>query len=333
MLIFENAIVNLLYKIDHPVGSSLIYTCSTLEYVKDYEFKELHNKYDVNFIMLGPNGVIELSTKKQISEVIATLPPTKLHVSAILQELFTRKLRIRIKPGRLITKLNITMPNISDNSKAKFGELFTERVQVFESNASSIKIISGVEIEWAYNGNNYAYDTGELASSCMRYDACQNYFSLYKENPDIVKMAVNIIDGKVAARCLLWLDKYYDRIYFANYNIYLAMLNYVETAGYQRIYYREYIDRPNVSIHLPRPFAYYEPYPYLDSFKYVNVNENTLNLNSIGCAYVLNSTEGEYNEVYSCVICGINDIQSPLNYHSIDGEYYCDTHLPIYEES
>lgn len=334
MLVLENTIINALSKIKHPVSEFLIYKSAGIEYSRQFIFNKEANLFDINFVILAPNGMLEVSTKQQIADVINELGAIdidKLTVGNVFQTLIDKKMRVPIKPGRLITKLNISLSNINDNDKAKFGELFTAKIQMYVVDVSSIKIVSGNQIAHAYHVDNYAYDTGELATSCMRYDSCQEFLAIYTEQPEVVKLVISTIGDKITGRCLLWLDKYYDRIYFANYNTYLAIQAFCEHSGYERIYYREFIVRDNISVPLKRNFSYYSPYPYMDSFRYVNTKDNTLNINPQNCNYALNDTGGDYNVFNICCICGETDLTAQLTYYTADDDYYCDRHCPDFE--
>ena len=76
----------------------------------------------------------------------------------------------------------------------------------------NFEVISGDEIKWAFNANNYlTLDKGTLAKSCMRYADKQDYFDIYTKN-SACQMLVQTENSKVKGRAILWKAKIFKTV-------------------------------------------------------------------------------------------------------------------------
>ena len=145
---------------------------------------------------------------------------------------------------------------------------------LFKRNASKyFEIVSGEKIKYWYHENNYASKTGQLGSSCMRHESCQDYFNLYIENPDVCQLLIfkNITGDKIVGRALLWTDvdgkKWIDRIYTIK-DSYSSLFNkWAKENGYENIFNSDTKTKIKV-----KNIDYVE-YPYLDSFSFLKILE------------------------------------------------------------
>lgn len=108
-----------------------------------------------------------------------------------------KKSRNDVKLGRLI---NTLLPG-------KYGpgdiEEFTNKFKASLSKQSEkFEEVSGEEINYWYNGDNYKEMSGNLGNSCMAKKS--GLFKIYTENPDVCKMLILLEDDKLIGRALVW---------------------------------------------------------------------------------------------------------------------------------
>lgn len=147
------------------------------------------------------------------------------------------------------------------------------------------QIVSGEDIRYWYDGEHYADPSGSLSTSCMRYDACQEYFDIYVQNPDVITMVilVNTRTQELMGRALLWhipgfdtpiLDRVYGLETMQN-----AFRAYADKQGWISRLHNTY-QHPTefwqdnkvvyLSVDLYLNNWRHKWYPYFDTFKYFN---------------------------------------------------------------
>lgn len=111
------------------------------------------------------------------------------------------------------------------------------------------EMVSGDDIRFWYSSENYAdeddeLDHGTLHGSCMRDDCCQDFFGIYTDNPDSVKMLIlKNSEGCLIGRAIIWNDLYMDRIYGSDSTI-TAFKTYAREKG---LYSKKYQNSCNES--------------------------------------------------------------------------------------
>ena len=127
----------------------------------------------------------------------------------------------------------------------------------------------------------------------MKHNSCQDFLKIYCENPDKIKMLILFEDAKsdkIIGRSLLWdLGNYkiMDRIYTCNDNEYtIHFKNWASKNGYlhksdQNWYSTLFFENENqekqeIKIEVELKNYNYSKYPYLDTFKFLNMNTGTL---------------------------------------------------------
>ncbi len=126
---------------------------------------------------------------------------------------------------------------------------------------------------------------GQLGNSCMRYNYCtKEQLNLYADNPETIGMLVLFdTNKKIAGRCIIWKNNemnMFDRIY-ANSNLtrhkmykWLLNRNYINISNSNKNYTgKNYIDK---TIKVPVKNYIYKKYPYLDTFKYLDLKNKKL---------------------------------------------------------
>ena len=208
------------------------------------------------------------------------------------EELWTSKGRVNAKPAVAIKKF---LRNVSEKDLDIFTSLYKAAVSNKEFDLS---VISGPEIKKYYGYRSYNDQIGgTLHNSCMKHDGCSEFFDVYIDNPEICRMLIMLDQrGKLMGRALLWnaIDTengkdilVMDRIYavddnknmhyfkdWADENGYIYKKEqkwqnclFFESHGKSKLY--------KIAIKVKKK-AYFR-YPYVDTFKFWNEKESTLN--------------------------------------------------------
>jgi hypothetical protein len=182
---------------------------------------------------------------------------------------------------------------------------------------SNFEEVSGDDIAYWYNCDNYESNKGQLGSSCMS-DVDSEYFDIYVNNPDKVKLVIYKSPDnpdKIKGRAILWkLDDgkmYMDRIYTnADSDIELFRQYSNKNGWYYKFYNSSTTnsqavssDGKTVSLNLKvslKPVGY-ESYPYLDTLKYYSPKTGIISTENTSYCYLLEDTSGGY---ISCEDCG-----------------------------
>lgn len=212
-----------------------------------------------------------------------------------------------------------------------------------------ISEVEGQEIIQWYRGSRYAsYNTGSLSSSCMRYNACQEYLNIYDQN-GIRMIIVTDQEKKLVGRAIIWdksiwNKKYFDdcsaivdRIYGTDSTIEMVK-NYCKKQGYVFKYRQSYDDplgfcymengelksvEKRVRMNINTDFDYY---PFMDTM--YRLEDGCLKNHGNGDK--LRETDGNsQSDIMNCESCG-NDIDEDCaNY--VNGDSYC-TECSVYSE-
>ena len=155
----------------------------------------------VNFYDSEVEGNIMMETKPR---GIFKAKKVEIKLSRFVRQV-TNKIATKSK-----TFINLTDKQVED--------IHNKYVSFQKGSLAKIEYLTGEEIKEGYNSANYFSGNSTLHKSCMtdRFDA----MGIYTNNPEQVKLAVIKIDGKIAARSLVWKTTdgglYHDRIYYAN---------------------------------------------------------------------------------------------------------------------
>lgn len=287
------------------------YDYFSLEEINNYSISDLlqyyiKNKQNCFFNFDKDSGLFSFLPSDKIQRVLEEFNLDKFYgamasysienLYKVLNPFFNNRFRVSAKPVKTLRPLI----NLPEKSLVVFGELFEKFVQKINADISAIKIVSGEDIRAAYNGINYYSTKGTLADSCMRYAACQSFLDLYVKNPKQIQLAVYYIDGKVAGRCLIWDNKYYDRIYYHNDAVWQTMVRWAEVYNLIPIY------RTNQDAEIKLDKTIFSQYPYMDSFRFIRSKNIISTRNGL---LRLIYTDGSYSKQFRCVKC--------KDYHSI----------------
>lgn len=298
---------------------------------------------------LVTDEVRALSIRRDVFEISYTPKGRELKYSA--PETWSREGRQTGKPGRIIKKLLVY------DYKERDIEIFSNQLKSALLSLGEFKIVTGNEICYWYDRDNYHSESGTLGNSCMRYDCCKDYFQVYKDH---AKMLVCVKDGKLLGRAILWeIDgiTYMDRVY--------VCMDFLEESFYQHAIEHKWCVRDDnhllndgddmywltpddeyksshrldLRIELSTEYRYF---PYMDSFRYYDPDSQILYCvvprNTTYCS--LSSTEGYWREdtqTYVCACCGHTetcyDDDNPeyMVYSEWRSEWYCDS-CAVYSE-
>lgn len=165
-----------------------------------------------------------------------------------------------------------------------------------------IREVSGDEIRHWYDESKYCKKTinghGTLGKSCMRFEECQDFFSMYTENPDKVRMIIMTDEENLLlSRALVWTtDKgqYLDRVYYTD----------PSEEEMIRIWFKEkhrsemmYPDMKPMTVELSNTNG---PYPYMDTFQFFDHDSGNITnfIPKSGDIYTLDDTEGGQYPLY-----------------------------------
>ena len=211
------------------------------------------------------------------------------------------------------------------------------------------KVVEGNDIKKYYHKSQYEGESGSLGSSCMRYDRCQNYLSIYTDNSQckLLLLMSETDPDKICGRAILWemepyelSTKVMERIYsirtadeqlfkewaIANKYWFKSRQDFSEYTEFE--FHKEdgTVEKRQgeFSVQLDKK-GDYSNYPYMDSFKYYSAYSGKLyNSSNFDYDYELTDTEGGNGSCSECggngrVECGNCDGDRTLECDECDG--------------
>lgn len=227
------------------------------------------------------NHVNYISISKQDKSKISYL--TVDRISAINEsEYWTSPRRYQAKPGSFISKLFSSIP---PKEVEKFSSLFKT---IALKPDFTFKVVSGNDIKKYYHYDSYANDRGSLGISCMKYENCQRLFNIYLESKDVSMLVMLDSDNMLMGRALLWnttpekvMDRIYTiddetlRFYFKKWATDNGYWYKTEQNWYNTLQF-EQVGSEKVELKLEVKLDKFRLYPYMDTFKFIDVNDNTI---------------------------------------------------------
>jgi hypothetical protein len=227
--------------------------------------------------------------------MISYIPKNKLEFINSDEDGFSNgKYRSKMRIGRFVSKFireDVTKI-ISDYDNEVF-------VNIFKSyfDTSNLFVVEGEDILKYYNQESYLDVNGGLWQSCMRYPEKNSYMKIYSENPNKIKMLIQLTqNGKLRSRALLWtgyvdtngnIYNVMDRIY----TIYDHDITLFKKWASENGYYHKYEQSSKSRLLFVRPedgevvklFLKIEldnvemkKYPYVDTFRYLSLKDKSL---------------------------------------------------------
>lgn len=224
-----------------------------------------------------------------------------------------KKSRNEFKLGKFINNYfpDKYTPKAIEDFTNKFKSALNEEKYIF-------KLVDGEEIEKWYDVKNYKEEKYTLGGSCMAKKS--GIFDFYIDNPQVCKMLILLEDDKLVGRALLWKVSfvngkevedfwYLDRQYTTEEFFVEKFRNKAKENGW---YFRTKNDYGSESITNPKtgkvefldmsiriPFKEWKKYPYLDTFKWYDIQNNLLcnyDVQEDVIVYILNGTNGDYED-------------------------------------
>lgn len=235
---------------------------------------------------------------------------------------WAKKNRQSGKPGKIIQKVIGT--GVFSNSDY---EKFVYALKALWSYGGyEIKLVKGEDIRYWYNSENYYAITNTLGNSCMSHEECSGYFDLYCTQPEC-QMLIALKENKLAARALVWTieDKtFMDRVYYIEDFLYNIFVNYAkENKWYIResncllsdgddqrfLSPKDNYTEPVTEHFVLNLVKIYHEWPYIDTFRYLDLDNEVLTTYSRRDTYTCSSTDGTYQDSedwgeYECTNCG-----------------------------
>lgn len=209
-----------------------------------------------------------------------------------------------------------------------------------------LEIVEGQDIAstYSYKTHSESVNIGSLSGSCMKHLECQDYFEIYTENPDKVKMVRALdSDNKTVARALLWYtdegDIFMDRIYGSDIAI-AKFQSYAKENGWLHKNKQNYHDNRMINsigvivdkvLTVTLQNASNRMYPYMDTMKYTDeLNDKEIELNNSSGDYALESTEGGPDDENTVTLhngdrvnrCDASWVESEGDYYHNDDTVY-----------
>ena len=163
----------------------------------------------------------------------------------------------------------------------RFVNTYKAKFDSFKSGESRFEEVSGEVIKHWYHQNNYEAVKGQLGNSCMCKLSCQSFFKIYTENPEVCSLLILKSEedyDKIAGRALVWKlsdgRTYMDRVYTVRDSDAQLFDEYANKRGWlneDSMGHRDFIKMIVKLKHWK-----FEEYPYMDTFKCLNVSEGYL---------------------------------------------------------
>lgn len=193
------------------------------------------------------------------------------------------------QPFKIGRSLKLMVPEIPNDTLSRISSAFQRDL------TDEIIVVQGEKIEYYYNYNDISTD-GTIGNSCMNNLDIDGLFDLYTKNVDSVKLAILLKDNLLVARALIWKTEMgwiMDRVYYSSDKYEYKFKEWAMSKSYMDVT-KDHLD---LIVHLKE--SKFEKYPYLDTFKYISINDKMLsNVDSFSesdeVGY-LSDTNGEIN--------------------------------------
>ncbi len=270
------------------INSSVEFRNFLNKFIRTSEIARILSNERIYKEILIDNHVDYLSISESDSSKISYLTPERIKLLASRGEcLWTSPSRFCCKPGSFVSKILSGMdPKSIESFSNQYRSLSLEEEFKFE-------ILKGESIRDSYFESKYASQSGSLGISCMKYEKCQRYFSIYEKNKSVSMLCMINKNGLIIGRSILW-DftwnskdyKIMDRIYTIkdeSYSHYFK--NWAHDNGYVYKKYQNWANSlqfegvgsiPELKVGIPLEESIFTFYPYMDTFKWLDTKDNIL---------------------------------------------------------
>jgi hypothetical protein len=268
---------NLLTKISNKIDwVKLLLAAEDSNQISDiYTLIDITDKNDtISFIQVNRILRAEPETVKYPDSDVYFLPRK---ITNVKSNEFWNRGRTEMSIGRWVRRVifDLHKSSISDSEIEKFVNQYKSSFD--DKDKNNFEIVKGDDIKKWYLSKNYESEKGQLGSSCMRYDRCQQYFDIYTKNPEVCSLLImksTEDTDKIVGRALLWNlkdgRKYQDRIYTINDSDKILFSQWADNNGYQKYDSSHIVKEVQLGNHD------YEKYPYMDTFVCYNPSHKLL---------------------------------------------------------
>lgn len=223
--------------------------------------------------------------------ILSYLPTTRK--SADLIDNFVTNKRQAGRIGATIRKILRNEP--TDYDLKEFHEMLSS---LYLKDEFDIETLVGDEMLDAFNEKWYPADSGnsELGKSCMRYDYCRPWLSIYTQIPEVSLVVAKKPDNKIHARALVWTGitdvvsgekvTMVDRIYAAGPRAKNAIIRHMRHADYLHMIPKNCIkfrsrktgklEECTFRLPLATNFSGVNGFPWVDSLNTLNISRREL---------------------------------------------------------
>ena len=205
-----------------------------------------------------------------------------------VHDFWTTSRRYKGNPGAFLNKVFKNVPGREVENFATFWKTFAVEKEF------TFKVVEGEDLRKYYHQKYHHKCEGTLENSCMKYPKCQKYLDFYVDNG--VKMLVMFFRDteEVIGRALLWEtthkgsvgEKVMDRVYTIADEEYLNhFIKWADDNGYIHKTYQNWYSglqftnknsENEFKIDIKLNKVYYEYFPYLDTFKFLDLDSMTI---------------------------------------------------------
>jgi len=306
-------------------------------YISGSTLRNLKNNIEKSFTVWAKDHNLGDERTKQVLDILFDKIEKGETSQSDVNHLFNEhdlknKSRNDVKLGRLVNAL------LPGKYTSKDIEEFTNKFKATLSNQGErFEEVSGEDINFWYNADNYKEMNGTLGNSCMAKKS--GLFGIYTENPDVCKMLILVEDDKLIGRALVWKlssikiygkdpaqDSWFmDRQYTIKDSDVEKFRNYAKEKGWIYKSSNNHHSFSNVTIEGEEKNATlsvqvkatnYRRYPYMDTFRRFDPDEGILYNDddedeSYQGQYILSDTGGGYTEIESGVWSEWHDRRIP----------------------
>lgn len=230
ILVISDELKSILDSIDHPIANELI------NQEKSKSFFSKITLLDVDHSNPDKLDNISFSTSTKTIETLSKMyhltlnddyPINDYINSHIIQYLIHYKNDVFDK-NRSTTSLGRVIGKLFPNKYPASGkpgediESFVNDYKATVVSGKTLELVSGNDIIYWYNGENYNQNGGTINNSCMKDEECEDYIKFYAKNPNAVSLLI-LKDTKnkdlIRGRALVWklnkpVNRYFmDRVY------------------------------------------------------------------------------------------------------------------------
>lgn len=259
-----------------------------LSAVLNGEVNDEHLKGDINYLDISNDG-----TQVTFLTYTKIIKHKKNSFSGVTDEFYSLNERSAVKPAKIFSKIfgyDFLTTNLRDEEIEKFHNVWQAAQK-----SDDLTLVSGKEILPYYHYGSYPAENGStLWKSCMRQNEKQKCLTLYAENPEVCSMLVKLEQNKVVGRALFWQFKdahtgkdmkIVDRIYTYHDWLEETFKKWATQNGAMFKARQRHDDATLITptgtlyeeeIHIPIAKVDVGYYPYMDTFRYLDMDKKTL---------------------------------------------------------